>query len=131
VSRPPDYPGRERLKKGLSRKSTQAGGDAYQGAFEAVGAVLFACGVGYWIDGRWGTSPWGLLIGVVLGFAAMVLRLVRLGKELHPDDSPFASDERDGKEEQAKIEGPIDEGLGVGLAPGMSEVLREDEDVTD
>ena len=124
MSQPPNYPGRERLKKGLSRESTRAGGDAYQGAFEAVGAVLFACGVGYWVDGRWDTSPWGLLIGVVLGFAAMVLRLVRLGKEVHPEDSPGASDAK----EEARLDDPSGEGLGVGLAPGMSDVLREEED---
>ena len=81
MSHPPEYPGRERLK----RVSARAGSDAYQGAFEAVGAVLVACGFGYLADSRWDSSPWGVLIGAVVGFAAMVLRLVRLGKELHPD----------------------------------------------
>jgi len=47
-------------------------------------AVLFGAGVGYWIDGRWDTTPVGVISGLVIGFAAMVLRLLRLGRELVP-----------------------------------------------
>jgi F0F1-type ATP synthase assembly protein I len=81
VSQPPDYPGRDRLKSAAAA----AGSEAYQGAFEAIGSVLVAGAFGYWVDYRWETAPWGLLIGTAVGFAAMVLRLIRLGKELHPD----------------------------------------------
>jgi F0F1-type ATP synthase assembly protein I len=124
VSHPPDYPGRQRLK----RASARAGSDAYQGAFEAVGAVLVACGVGYWIDGRWETSPWGVVIGAILGFAAMVLRLVRLGKELHPDATQTNGTETDNQTgSESSFEDDTDHGTGVGLMPGMSDVLREDE----
>ncbi len=115
MSHPPDYPGRQRLKRAASK----AGGEAYQGAFEAVGAVLFACAVGYWIDGRWDTSPYGLSIGAVIGFAAMVLRLVRLGKELHPElDAGITS--------EVELDRHEDAGSGPGLTPGMSDVLRAD-----
>jgi ATP synthase protein I len=55
---------------------------AYQGAFEAVVAILIAAGGGYWLDRRLGSSPWGLLIGTVLGFAAFVVRLLRLGRQI-------------------------------------------------
>ncbi len=55
---------------------------AYQGAFEAVIAILIAAGIGYWADQRFGTSPRYLLIGVVVGFVSFVLRLVRLGRLL-------------------------------------------------
>jgi F0F1-type ATP synthase assembly protein I len=124
VSHPPDYPGRQRLK----RASARAGSDAYQGAFEAVGAVLVACGVGYWIDGRWETSPWGVVIGAILGFAAMVLRLVRLGKELHPDATQTNGTETDNQTgSESSFEDDTDNGTGVGLMPGMSDVLREDD----
>lgn len=47
-------------------------------------AVLFGAGVGYWVDWRWDTTPFGVIIGLVIGFAAMVLRLLRLGQELVP-----------------------------------------------
>jgi F0F1-type ATP synthase assembly protein I len=128
VSHPPEYPGRQRLK----RASARAGNEAYQGAFEAVGAVLLGCGVGFWVDGRWDTSPWGVLVGAVVGFAAMVLRLVRLGQELHPDT--LGSDEA-AKNEKARLDPSVEDGLGIGVTPGMSDVLREDDakpaDMTD
>ncbi len=55
---------------------------AYQGAVEAVFAILICAGIGYLADERWGSEPKGLLIGFVIGFSAFVLRLVRLGREM-------------------------------------------------
>jgi F0F1-type ATP synthase assembly protein I len=55
---------------------------AYQGSVEAVFAVLICAGLGYLADERWGSEPKGLLVGVVIGFSAFVLRLVRLGGEM-------------------------------------------------
>lgn len=57
-------------------------GAAYQGAFEAVFAILIAVLAGHWADGALGTEPWLLLIGVAVGFGSFVLRLIRLGKRL-------------------------------------------------
>jgi F0F1-type ATP synthase assembly protein I len=57
-------------------------GLAYQGAFEAVMAIPITIGIGYWLDGRFDTSPILLLLGAVIGFASFVLRLVRLGRQL-------------------------------------------------
>jgi hypothetical protein len=48
-------------------------------------AVLVGAGAGYWVDRRWGTTPYGVIVGVVIGFAAMVLRLLRLGREVLPE----------------------------------------------
>lgn len=78
MSHPPEYPGRGRLK----RAAGSVAGDAYQGAFEAVMAVLVGAGFGYWADRRWGTTPYGVVVGIVVGFAAMVVRLLRIGREL-------------------------------------------------
>ncbi len=60
---------------------------AYQGAFEAVVAILVATGIGYWVDGRYDTSPWGLLLGTALGFGSFVMRLLKLGRQLHGADA--------------------------------------------
>lgn len=50
----------------------------YQGSVEAVLSLLIAMGIGYWLDERFDTDPWLLMTGVVLGFAAMVLRIWRM-----------------------------------------------------
>ncbi len=69
-------------------------GRAYQGAAEAVFAILIAGGIGYWADTHFDTAPRYLLIGIAIGFASFVLRLLRLGRELHADggDAAGASD---------------------------------------
>ena len=69
----------DRSKGGKGRDRRAA---AFEGAFEASFSVLIAGGLGYWIDQGFDTGPVGMLSGVVLGFAAMVVRLVRLGTEL-------------------------------------------------
>jgi len=63
-------------------------GAAYQGAVEAVFAILIAGGIGYWVDSRWGTSPWGLMLGFAVGFGSFVLRLIRLGRQLGKGEPP-------------------------------------------
>ena len=55
-------------------------GGAYQGAFEAVFSIVIGAGLGFAVDRRFETEPWGVLIGLGLGFGAFVLRLVRLGR---------------------------------------------------
>ena len=74
-------------------EKSQAGGNrpqgaVYQGAFEAVIALLIAVGFGYWLDGYFDTAPWLLLIGTAIGFASFTVRLIRLGRwmrEGNPD----------------------------------------------
>jgi len=66
-------------------------GAAYTGAVEAVFALLIATLGGWWVDERFGTAPIGIFAGVVLGFAAFVLRLVRMRSLLEPG-GPGASE---------------------------------------
>jgi ATP synthase protein I len=33
-------------------------------------SVLLGVGLGYWLDRRWGTTPWLLLLGSMLGIGA-------------------------------------------------------------
>ena len=63
-----------------SRKRLLAkrGGAAYQGTVEAVFALLLGTGLGFWIDQRFDSSPWGLFLGTGFGFGAFFLRLWRL-----------------------------------------------------
>jgi F0F1-type ATP synthase assembly protein I len=71
-----------RAPRGERELSVRRAGTAYQGAFEAVFAILIGAGFGYWADASFDTSPWGLLVGFALGFSAFVLRLIRLGRQL-------------------------------------------------
>ncbi len=78
-------------------EKSQAGGDrrqgaVYQGAFEAVIALLIAGGVGAWLDGYFDTAPWLLLIGTAIGFASFTVRLIRLGRWMRGADSDKPSD---------------------------------------
>jgi len=72
-------------------------GRAYQGAFEAVIAIVVAGGLGAFADARLGTSPWLLILGVVLGFGAFVLRLVRMLEWMNQTgDAPMPPEEAGG-----------------------------------
>jgi F0F1-type ATP synthase assembly protein I len=86
-------------KQSLSKQQSAT----YQGAFEAVLAVPIAIGFGFWCDRSFDTAPVGLLIGTVVGFAAMLLRIVRMrpgetGEEPDPageNTAPHNDQDRD------------------------------------
>ncbi len=44
---------------------------------ELAGAIAGFALIGYWVDGKFGTSPWGMLGGVVLGLVGGLYNLVR------------------------------------------------------
>jgi F0F1-type ATP synthase assembly protein I len=44
---------------------------------ELAGATAGLALVGYWIDGKFGTSPWGILAGVFIGIIGGLYNLVR------------------------------------------------------
>lgn len=97
MSQPPDYPGRQRFE----RMATRSGGKAYEGAFEAVGAILVATLLGYWFDQHYETTPVGLLVGAAIGFAAFVTRLVRMGKQIQFDELAAMAEEADSSADDA------------------------------
>ncbi|WP_428074978.1 AtpZ/AtpI family protein [Candidatus Avelusimicrobium luingense] len=45
-------------------------------------AEVLGCGVGYWLDKRWGTLPWMLIAGVFCGFGLGIYIVWRRAKEL-------------------------------------------------
>jgi F0F1-type ATP synthase assembly protein I len=53
---------------------------AYQGALEAVFAIVIGIGGGFWADQHFGTAPRWMIVGTCLGFGSFVLRLWRMRK---------------------------------------------------
>jgi F0F1-type ATP synthase assembly protein I len=66
---------------------------AYQGALEAVLAIVIAIGVGFWADKHFGTEPRWLIVGTCIGFGSFVMRLWRM-RRLVEDAPPGSKDER-------------------------------------
>ncbi len=44
---------------------------------ELAGATAGLALAGYWVDGKFGTRPWGLLVGVFIGIVGGLYNLVR------------------------------------------------------
>ena len=70
---------------------------------EFIAAILVGTGFGYLIDLGLGTSPWGLLIMFMVGFAAGILNVTRVVAKMNAaspapsgsDPGPSAEDETD------------------------------------
>ena len=62
---------------------------------ELAGATAGLALVGYWIDRRFGTQPWGILGGVVIGLVGGLYNLVRESlqavREAKTEDDQLAS----------------------------------------
>ncbi len=52
-------------------------GQAFRLSSEFIAGVVVGAGIGYLIDIFFGTSPWGLIVFLLLGFAAAVLNVMR------------------------------------------------------
>ena len=44
---------------------------------ECVAAIAFFAAIGYWVDRKWDSQPWGLVIGSMLGLIGGMYNLVR------------------------------------------------------
>jgi F0F1-type ATP synthase assembly protein I len=86
--------GKGEAQEQSSHRSEGNPGAVYQGAFEAVAAILIAGFAGKLADDYFGTEPRYLLIGFAIGFSSFVLRLVRLGRKLA---GSAENDDTDGK----------------------------------
>ena len=67
---------------------------------EFIAAILVGAGFGYLIDLGLGTSPWGLLIMLMVGFAAGILNVTRVVAQMNaaspppPGPMPDAEDDK-------------------------------------
>ena len=69
-------------------------------ASEFAAAIIVGAGLGYLIDMVLPTRPWGMVVLLLLGFAAGVLNVVRTAKTMNaatavPADTPALRDDED------------------------------------
>lgn len=62
---------------------------------EMAGAVGGLVLVGWWVDRHWGTGPWGILIGALVGLVGGMTYLVREALGAARDSTRDAEDSRD------------------------------------
>jgi len=65
---------------------------------EFIAAILVGTGIGYLIDLGLGTSPWGLLIMFLVGFAAGILNVTRVVAQMNAASSPSPASAVDAKQ---------------------------------
>jgi ATP synthase protein I len=75
-------------------------GRAFRLASEFVAAILVGGGLGFGIDYFFHTTPWAMIVLLLLGFAAGVLNVIRATAEMNavtavPPGTPAAPDEDD------------------------------------
>ena len=59
------------------QENVQRAGPAASASYTLIGGILLLGGLGYVADNAWGTSPWGLLIGLCLGIASGFYAIVK------------------------------------------------------
>ena len=71
------------MAEGDQQDANRKTGIAYAAAFTLFASVAGFCGFGWALD-RWlGTSPWLLVVGLVLGAAAGFYQFIRLTAKLY------------------------------------------------
>lgn len=59
------------------QEGVRKSGPAAMGSYSLIGAIILLGGIGYAVDHWQGTSPWGLLGGLVLGLVVGFYELAR------------------------------------------------------
>jgi ATP synthase protein I len=70
-------PVRREVKDGAGKSGTTGYGQALKLSSEFIAGVAVGAGLGWFIDRVAGTSPWGLIVFLLLGFGAGVLNVMR------------------------------------------------------
>lgn len=89
-------PGKSKLPSDDDGRSAIAKGWAWSERILSVGLemMLPAC-AGYWVDQRWGWTPWLTLVGAAFGFTLSLVHLIQLTKELDRQNRRRKSAESD------------------------------------
>ena len=52
-------------------------GEVAAASYTLVGGILLLGGIGYAVDRWWGSSPWGLVVGLTLGIVVGFYELIK------------------------------------------------------
>jgi ATP synthase protein I len=74
AARRPDTPAGQ---EGAARGGVAGYGQAFKLSSEFIAGIAVGAGLGWMIDSFAGTSPWGLIVFLLLGFCAGVLNVLR------------------------------------------------------
>jgi ATP synthase protein I len=92
-------PDRREEGKGARSSSTAGYGQALKLSSEFIAGIAVGAGLGWAIDRMAGTSPWGLIVFLLLGFGAGILNVLRSAGVV-ADQGLKASDKAAGKPEK-------------------------------
>ncbi len=67
-------------------------GRAFRFAAEFIAAIIVGGAIGYGIDRLLGTTPWAMIVLLLLGFAAGVLNVMRAAAEMNADAAQNAGE---------------------------------------
>ena len=67
----------DRLEGKDDAKAATGYGQALKLSSEFIAGVVVGVGLGWFIDRLAGTAPWGLIVGLLLGFGAGILNVLR------------------------------------------------------
>ena len=89
---------KDRANAGQPKRDKSGFGAALRLSSEFISAILVGAGLGYFLDRLAGTTPWGMIILLLLGFVAGVINVLRSsGQVANPYDQGWAQ----GKKEKA------------------------------
>ncbi|MFK7901591.1 MAG: AtpZ/AtpI family protein [Nitratireductor sp.] len=78
----------EEAKRSKGKSDMTGFGNALRLSSEFISAILVGTGIGYLIDRLAGTTPWAMIVFLLLGFAAGVINVMRVaGKMSDPYQS--------------------------------------------
>jgi F0F1-type ATP synthase assembly protein I len=60
------------------QNNVASAGPAAGASYTLVGGIILLGGIGYAVDRWWGTAPWGLVIGLVLGIVVGFYEIIRV-----------------------------------------------------
>jgi len=60
------------------QNNVASAGPAAGASYTLVGGIILLGGIGYAVDRWWGSGPWGLVIGLVLGIVVGFYELIRV-----------------------------------------------------